>query len=923
MEKKRKNITNYKKTIKKNKSNFPLLYNSPNKSDKKRNNGSLTDRNNQLFNSIKESFLKRNYDNYINKMNSKKNYININNSILSKNDLDNVLYKLKKNYNLITTITQKRESEIETLNMTLESEQEKLKKIIDFQEIELPEEKISLKKIGDTKMTKEDLEKHLRDLVNEKRELDTKVFIANQYSKTVEYMLNDEKRKVLNIQEETNQILEKLNNFKIYHNLINDNLNKTKLKDNNYFELNQKLQNDIDLANKIICENNEKNDRNENRITSKEKNMNNLKQKIASLKRLNEEEFEKYTEDIYDKIQKSKEDREEKNKKEKEYIEIIYCLYVLQKFFIEQNNFSYDKLLLSKEYKAIINGDYSISSNNKKEKNSEEDDNKDNLSNYNLKLEELKKIFNEINIKKETIFNYISKLSSRISFNKNCLNNCHLKEISLTEKREKYTQKVKNVIRNDYLMFEELSKNNLKIKSFLEKNDIFIKEIKEKNTKDSIKEINKNLNINDYDKEDKLRINKDNNEKSKEQIIINAKELYKKSNELIIAHNNFLDNISSTLKDIIFTIQNINNNEKNKKEPNDKEFDINQKSKTPEQEFLQKLQDNYQNIINFQNKIKKNIPENSIYFIKYVKELIEFNNNNLKGKLNSNDLNNNLLSLFYKDKNNKNGNIDELFYNHFIPKSNYNQNKIFNHFHKFSNQTHNIIKSLLSLINKNESIIDSYIIKNYNISSIRNNSVHKRISQKNFNNFNNNFDSSMSRLTSQKMQEGTNTPNVEKVNLRKNGLSMTIREKMEENNSLWVEDKETSSDTESIKKEKKIFKRKINFIERNIINNLYRPSFEKSDYLRKLNSNMKNIKNMTLNYCKFNFIMNKKRNEIDMMGNQMLLYNNPKLHPDEISSPVYNNINKIMINKKIYHNKNDQEKRFRSTFTSRKNKYKI
>ena len=174
--------------------------------------------------------------------------------------------------------------------------------------------------------------------------------------------------------------------------------------------------------------------------------------------------------------------------------------------------------------------------------------------------------------------------------------------------------------------------------------------------------------------------------------------------------------------------------------------------------------------------------------------------------------------MFYKDKNNKNENIDEIFYNHFIPKSNFNQNKIFKYFYEFSNQTHNIIKSLLSLINKNENIIDSYIIKNYNISSIRNNSLHKRISQENVINFNNIFDSSMSGLNSKKMFEGTNTPNSEKVNLRKNGLSLTNREQREENNSLWVEDKVTSSDTESIKKEKKIFKRKINFIERNIVN---------------------------------------------------------------------------------------------------------
>ena len=913
MEKKPKNQSYFKKTNKKYKSKFPLLC-SPNKLSCKRNDGSLTyrnNRNNKLFNSINESFLKRNYINYINKMTIKNNYVN--NNIISKNDLDNILYKLKQNYNIITTITQKRDSEINKLNLTLESEQEKLKKIIDFQEIELPEEKISLKKIGDTKMTKDELEIHLRKLVNEKRELHNKVLISNQYSKTVEYMLNEEKRKVLNIQEETNQIQEKLNNFKKYHDLINDNLKKTQLKNNNYIELNNKLQNDINLANKIIKYNNEKNDRLENIIDSKGEKMDNLKQKIISLKESNKEEFDNYTKNIYDKIQKSKEDEEEKNKKENEYIEIIYCLYILQKYFIKQDNFNFDKLLSSKEYKTIINGNYEIDVNNKKEGNNELNNDKNN--------ENIEKIFNEINLEKETIFNYISKLSSRISFNKNCLNKFHLKEILLTEKREKYTKKVKSIIKNDYLILEELTKNSSKFKSFLEKNEDFIKKIKEKNTNDNIKEISKQLNINDKDNKDEIKYkNKIINEK------LNANELYKTSNELIISHNNFLDNISSILKDIINTMQNINNYEKNLKDGNENEIEIKIQKWNSFEDFLKNIQENYEKIINFQKLIKKNIPENNYYFIKYIKELIEYNNN-LKEKINNNDLNNTLLSLFYKDnKNNKNEKINELFYNHFISKNVSNQNKIFNHFNKFSNQTHNIIKSLISFINENENLVDNFIIKNNNMSPLLSSSnlLQKKLSSKKSLIFNNNYDSVNSLSNMQKLIEGSNTSNFKKLKTRKSRLSMTRREKFDENNSLWVEDKETSSDTESVKKEVKRFKKKINSIERNIVNNLYKPTFEKSDFLRKLNRNMKSIKNMTLNYSKFNFIMNKKRNEIDIMGNQMLLYNNPKLHPDELSNHVYNSINNIMINKKIYHKKNDQEKkRFGSTFTARKFRYKI
>ena len=927
MENKTKNDALFKKTIKKYKSNFPLLYGSPNRKYNNGKNPSLTNRNKNLFNSINETFIKRNYSNYIEKINSKNMFYNSN--ILSKNDLDSILYKLKQNYNLITTITQKRNLEIEKLNTNLETEKEKLKKIIDFQEIELPEEKISLKKIGDTKMTKEELEIHLRELVNEKRQLDEKVFIANQYSKTVQYMLDEEKKKVLNIQDETNQIQEKLNNFKRYHNLISDNLNKTELKNNNYIELNEKLQNDIDLANKIISMNNEKNEILDNRIFSKEEKMDNLKNKIISIKETNKDEFDNYTEDIFKKIIKSKEDEEEKSKKEKDYVNIVYCLYILQKYFIEQENFDFDKLFRSKEYKAIINENYEMDINRQEKNVGTDNINKDKGENNDLKINELKKIFKIINLKKETIFNYISKLSSRISFNKNCLNNLHLKEISLIEKRENYIKKVKNIVNEDYISFIELSKTSSKFKTFLNKNESFMEEIKNKNMKDNVKEINKQLNLKDNEninnKANKI-INKygvknNINEKSeinKEQIIINAKELYKKANELIISHNNFLDNMSNIINEIITSVHNINNNEKKLKVENENEND----NKISENKFVKSLQENYEKIFNFQKIIKKNISNNSYNFIKYIKELIEYNNIiNIKEKLNKDELNNNLLSLFFIDNNNHKENINEIFFNHFTSKNITNENKIFNHFYKLSKLTYNIIKSNISFLKDNNNLIEFLINKNSNnTSTTKSISLTKKVLQKN--NLDN-YDSSKSLLKFQKTQDGTSTPIFKKIKIKKNKGSINRREKGEDYNSLWVEDKETSSDTETTKKEEKIFNRKINFIERNIVNNLYRPTFEKSDYLRKLNRNMKNIKNMTLNYSKFNFVMNKKRNEIDLMGHQMLLYNNPKLHPDELSSPVYNNINSLMIHRKKFDIKNNNEKRFRSTFTSRRHKIKF
>ena len=107
-------------------------------------------------------------------------------------------------------------------------------------------------------MTKEQLRNQLFELLNEKRSLDEKVNIANEYTKTVEHMIVVEKKKLRVMLEENNDIQDKLNNYEKYNLLINENLEKTKIKNNNYLELSSQLQKNIDLANKIISDNNER-----------------------------------------------------------------------------------------------------------------------------------------------------------------------------------------------------------------------------------------------------------------------------------------------------------------------------------------------------------------------------------------------------------------------------------------------------------------------------------------------------------------------------------------------------------------------------------------------------------------------------------------------------------------------------------------
>jgi len=271
---------------------FPKLLNIPENTYHKESlnqNPNLSNRNSIASNSFNDSFIQRNYINFLEK--AKITFSRTNTNILSKTDLETILFNLKKNYNLITTVTEQRNHELNKLTNNLEKEEEKLNKLIDFKEIELPDEKISLRKLGDTNMTKEQLRNHLFELLNEKRSLDEQVNEANEYTKTIEHMIVVEKKRLRLMQEETNQMTEKMNNFNKYNKLIKENLQKTKLKNHNFSTLSEQLDKNIELANNIINENNEKNKILENKIINKEEKVDSLRQTIDFMKQQNKEDF--------------------------------------------------------------------------------------------------------------------------------------------------------------------------------------------------------------------------------------------------------------------------------------------------------------------------------------------------------------------------------------------------------------------------------------------------------------------------------------------------------------------------------------------------------------------------------------------------------------------------------------------------------
>lgn len=885
---------------------------------------------------------------------------NMNNSHLSKskrtfflnylttNELNSILFKLKEDYNLITNITTERKDQINKLNDKCQKENEKLTKISEYLDYELTDEKVSFKSLGDSNTTKEELKNYINELIKEKKVMEGKVYNETEYAKSVEYILENENKKLYELITKTNQLEVELKSHERYSNLINENLGNTNLKNNDFLKLKKNLEENINIANKIMSYNTSKNNILENKIYTKEGKIRDLKEKILNLKEQNKIEYKNYKEDIYQIIDKSKEEYEEKKQKEKQYIDIIFSLYILQKYFLEQNNFDENRLILSNDYKILINKNYIIDNNIKRnekieEENYEKENIKDNINpekneeketnckinsekkiekendkgkkekdvdikerkslnnkKINLTIDEIERKFNSINLNKKLVLDYISKTSTSINFNKKRMNDLHKKENILEEKKDKFDILVKKIMNENYLTFEEVSKNNSKISTFLTQNKNYIEKMKEKKINVDLIEINKIINLNETEKDNIISdtnnmslkefeeyTKRKNMRLEKEQTKINSLELYKKAINLITFHNKFFDNIIDLYRNLI----------------------INTQSNT---ELYQKIKEQFENIITFRKLYLENPPKDHISFINYLEKLIDYYEVNLQDKNFIDEYKNNLLFLFFENYEKKI--LNELFYKQFSSKENLNKNNIFNHFYTLKNDTLNMIESIISFINKR----DKY--ENLMIDIEGNNGLklsNAEFSEEEFQ-INNKKDNSKDELLLNRTSKLTTSPFFRKINpiLKKSKISSKNL------NPEMIKDDDIDLETSLINNENKIFKKKrINQIERSIVEKLYMPSFERFGYLRKINNNIKVINKLSLNNSKLNFILKKKKNEISLMDYQMYLYNNPKVHIDELYRPIFKNINELMVEERKTYLKKEQENRIKSTIPKRKLKF--
>ena len=973
---------------------YPLLTNKYNDKKSKMisiNINSVNKRNaNSRKNYIRTSsaFLKRNYSNYLVKIAQQKS--SENSSMIKVHQLNDLLYKLKKYDNeLIIYNTHKLEG-IKFLKDTLKQDEVKLKKLIDLQDIDLPDEKISIKNFNEIKLSKDDIEKKLHNLMAEKVKIEYSVKNEEEYYRTIEYMLENEQKRLSIIKKESYEIEEKIKNVSKYQKIVNDNMKVNDKKEEDFHKLNQAITDDIKLVQKVKEKQDFNSEKIQKEISEKEFIVKELEEKIRQLQAYKNNDMKLSKNDIKEQIENAKEYEKKRINDEKRCIEIIFCLYIIQKYLYEDKIFDKNKITQSKEYQLLYqlyNEEISFIKNetkkNKKENiyniryKGDEDlphkgnkrqfnsilsntqNNKNMLSTTSMEetkynttaknffntmsmnkthkssrnnnnnsfkktkgktqltffqsipdintfysedvnnLNELITKFNSIKITKEEIFDYISSLLSKLDFYGTQMNFVHNKEIVLEQKRTNYEQKVKDIISKNFLFFEESTKNNEKCKQFYEKNKDFINQMKKDNKKLLMDTIIEKINHNEEISKNEVKINNKNDEGEIDENNI----LFKSSNNLIMSIKNFFFTCLDLLKDIIISINNKNmlnskkNNNINILNKSDDNIDILLKENNEEDKnnsnnkFIQV----YKKISDFLKNKDIIIGDDYKLLLQYIKSLIKYcrENKEVLSKEDLDEINNNLLEKFYKQGEMRQK-MDKIFIKRFLAKKNTNLNNIFIYFESLFEQVSENVKTIYDLIHSKENLIyleeDSESQLKLNEEILNKNIVNqKKSSQASVNNDESeNIEGRSSR--GKTIRRFTKVKSSRSVTIKKsNYLGINKFEELcadEEDN----ETVETQSTKKIVIKKKKRFRT----IDDKVINKLYTPFLQKTVYLRQLNPNIPGIKQMTSTSSKAYHDIKKMIGEVDIMSNQMKIYNNPHLDTNKLCDNTYNSLVKLI-----------------------------
>ena len=452
----------------------------------------------------------------------------IQNKVLTEENLNEMLFQLKRYYNDLNLMRTRGEDKLNNLEDKNKLYNKKIAELESLKDINLSQSNklISIKDQGIFVQPKEKIEERIMNIIEQKKNLEHELTNEEEYSNTLNYMIDCEKVKIGNINKQIISYEEKSKIVNLTKKNFEQNEVEQRNKEISYHNLNKILDKETIKINEIL----EKQQSDIVRINEEVSNDKNVlvkrKTEVEELERLKKKELNDKKQEILNKINETQNTKEQNISKETYYIKLIIGLYLLQKHFLTyiQNkeltldSFNEKDILDSKEYQQFISENYvfdvskrnTISIDNKLQvlesnsfnntRHNSEFNNKfrsasvfksDKKNNSNAKtitkqndkkqpmtinnndneafidINDLKHKFDHIDIDFEKLYDFYTKLNSQITHYHNTMMTFNLKQVNLESKKDLYTIKVKEILRKNYKNFNELIRNNSKFKNFM------------------------------------------------------------------------------------------------------------------------------------------------------------------------------------------------------------------------------------------------------------------------------------------------------------------------------------------------------------------------------------------------------------------------------------------------------------------------
>ena len=778
---------------------------------------------NKTLGKKKGNFLKRNYK--IKKPNEEL-------KMMSEAELNNLYYKLKFYYDDILGQNQKQDSDIEYIrgkNHIVE------KKIFDYERAKAVES-------GTEKISGFDEANNIDSIINKINELkekteDTKFNVKNEeeYTSTLKYLMEDSKSILLRINEDILNTEQKIHDIKIVRKNLDENINNRKNANIESNRINNYLEQQIEKIKEVLEVQKDKKMNIEEKNKIKEEELLELKEQFEDNKKKNKIKFKQHKDEVLEKINSYHYRKNQKQEKEKKIVNFIIGFYFFQKYFINKNRENKNKeedesiditdCKKDIEFNDFMKGkQYCLESESENEENENE-----NISNdkkrkkyifinkkkiHKISFQEVKEKFDELDLQYDEFYDFFTKIISKANFSRKKMTSLNERLIALETQKNKYTQKVDDIILKDYKNLYDIINNAKKYDEIRKEQIIRFQQFIE-NNENNLKNAEKIRNI-----------------KASQRITdIHLENIINPDLNIIKKQNAFINKCNDACAKIKFYFENIN-------------IGIKHLNNLRDYDNAHQIQNTYKKImnytVNFTEKNKDIKKEEYIEnLLKYSKEKkipyaefiynVLFNSKkqkeNMKQFLNDNLTEDNFMFYFfrnYKDRYSTDVLLNDIikYYKGRLNGSNLGKIEIRGEVNKIQ-----LKKKASNISNQNDYSNNLVNLKRNSKNKIDNNKIKKETLEDSINN----------EYNYEKAIDDIDGYNYHKI-ARSNTTKITTNKR--------------------------------------IVQHLYEPSLEKSQYLRNLNNGLSYIKTSNSNRKLNNRYIIKTWNNIDNLENQFYIYNN-------------------------------------------------